>query len=136
MTMRSAVGSTPPLVTLDELRERLGDPALTLLDVRSEREFAGTAGYPCDPRQGSIPGARWLEVGELLARTPEQLRALVALPPGAEIVCYCHSGQRSALAVDALRVAGYDARNYAGSWHEWSRRPELPAAASDDDRRD
>ena len=27
----------------------------------------------------------------------------------------------------ALRAAGYRARNYAGSWHEWSRHPELPA---------
>ncbi len=26
----------------------------------------------------------------------------------------------------ALRAAGYDARNYAGSWHEWSRHEELP----------
>jgi 3-mercaptopyruvate sulfurtransferase SseA len=28
----------------------------------------------------------------------------------------------------ALRAAGYHARNYAGSWHEWSRHPELPLA--------
>ena len=26
----------------------------------------------------------------------------------------------------ALRSAGYEARNYAGSWHEWSRYDELP----------
>ena len=26
----------------------------------------------------------------------------------------------------ALRAAGYEARNYAGSWHEWSRHDELP----------
>src|SRR5207248_2151163 len=31
-----------------------------------------------------------------------------------------------ALATLALRTAGYDARNYAGSWHEWSRHDELP----------
>jgi 3-mercaptopyruvate sulfurtransferase SseA len=31
------------------------------------------------------------------------------------------------LATLALRSAGYDARNYAGSWHEWSRHSELPA---------
>ena len=33
---------------------------------------------------------------------------------------------RSALATLALRASGYDARNYAGSWHEWSRHDELP----------
>ena len=32
-----------------------------------------------------------------------------------------------AFATLALRSAGYSARNYAGSWHEWSRHPELPA---------
>jgi 3-mercaptopyruvate sulfurtransferase SseA len=26
-----------------------------------------------------------------------------------------------------LRGAGYDARNYTGSWHEWSRDESLPA---------
>ena len=43
-----------------------------------------------------------------------------------EIVAYCHSGSRSALATLALRAAFYRARNYAGSWHEWSRHDDLP----------
>jgi thiosulfate/3-mercaptopyruvate sulfurtransferase len=106
-------------VTREELVRRLGEVAL--IDVRTEAEYTGTAGYPCDPRQGHIEGARHLELGELLGRPPEDVRALVGLPDGAEVVAYCHSGARSALAVDALRAAGYEARNYAGSWHEWSR---------------
>jgi thiosulfate/3-mercaptopyruvate sulfurtransferase len=56
----------------------------------------------------------------------ERIRELVGAPDGAEVVAYCHSGSRSAIATLALRAAGYDARNYAGSWHEWSRHPELP----------
>jgi 3-mercaptopyruvate sulfurtransferase SseA len=31
--------------------------------------------------------------------------------------------------VQVLREAGYDARNYVGSWHEWSRDPSLEAQA-------
>ncbi len=117
--------------TLDELRGRLDDPDLTILDVRRDDEFTGKGGYPCDPRQGHIPGARHLEVGELfrapgLPLSPEEIRARVGLPEGAEIVAYCHSGSRSALATTALRFAGYQARNYPGSWHEWSRHAELP----------
>src|SRR5207248_10907465 len=54
--------------TLAELRERLDDPELTILDVRREDEFTGKGGYPCDKRQGHIPGARHLEVGALFAR--------------------------------------------------------------------
>jgi 3-mercaptopyruvate sulfurtransferase SseA len=30
--------------------------------------------------------------------------------------------------VRVLREAGYDARNYTGSWHEWSRDLGLPAS--------
>jgi rhodanese-related sulfurtransferase len=41
---------------------------------------------------------------------------------GRRLVAYCHSGQRSELAAALLRAAGVDAVNYAGSWHEWSRR--------------
>ena len=113
-------------VTRDELAARLGDESLTVIDVRTAGEFMGLAGAPCDPRQGRIPGARNIDHTELLGRSPEELRELVGLPEGAEIVCYCHSGQRSAMAVMALSAAGYDARNYDGSWHDWSRHADLP----------
>ena len=53
--------------TLDELRGRLDDPELTIIDVRQDEEYRGKSGYPCDPRQGHIPGARHLEAGELFA---------------------------------------------------------------------
>jgi 3-mercaptopyruvate sulfurtransferase SseA len=90
--------------------------------VRTTQEYSGEAGYPCDPEQGHIPGARHLELSELFELSPEQIRELVGLPEGAEVVAYCHSGSRSALAAEILRAAGYNARNYPGSWHEWSRR--------------
>ncbi len=114
-------------MTAEELAGRLDDPALTVLDVRSPGEYSGQTGYPCDPRQGHLPRARNLDVQELLGRPPAEVRELVGLPEGAEIVCYCHSGQRSAMAAEALVAAGYNAKNYEGSWHEWSRHPELPA---------
>jgi thiosulfate/3-mercaptopyruvate sulfurtransferase len=106
----------------DELIRRREE--LAVLDVRTAAEYTGEAGYPCDPRQGHIAGARNVELSELLGRTPEQIRELVGLPDGAEVVAYCHSGARSALAAQALRAAGYEARNYPGSWHEWSRHAE------------
>lgn len=112
-------------IELEELTRRRGE--LTLLDVRTSSEYSGAAGYPCDPRQGHIPGALHVEVTELLTRSPEEIRALVDLPRGAEIVTYCHSGNRSEHAAQALRAAGYEARNYDGSWHEWSRDTSLPA---------
>ncbi|HVH50626.1 MAG TPA: rhodanese-like domain-containing protein [Gaiellaceae bacterium] len=117
--------------TRQEIASRLDDSALTLLDVRREEEYTGKHGSPCDPRQGHIPGAKRVQVDELFVgpgqpESPERIRELVGAPEGAEVIAYCHSGSRSALATLALRSAGYDARNYAGSWHEWSRYPELP----------
>jgi thiosulfate/3-mercaptopyruvate sulfurtransferase len=120
------------LPTRDEVARRLDDHELTLLDTRSEEEFRGKGGYPCDPRQGHIPGARRIDHAELFdgpgqPRSAAEIHALVGLPAGSEIVAYCHSGSRSASATLALRSAGYRARNYPGSWHEWSRHPDLPA---------
>jgi thiosulfate/3-mercaptopyruvate sulfurtransferase len=117
-------------LTLDDLVDRLDDPGLVVLDVRTDAEYSGVTGYPCDPRQGHIPGARNVDVAEILERSPEDLRRLVGLPEGTEIVAYCHSGSRSGMAAAALRAAGYDAKNYVGSWHEWSRRDDLPAEPS------
>ncbi len=114
-------------VELDELRSRLGDDDLTLLDVRTDVEYEGTDGYPCDPRQGHIPGSMHVDVAELMEASPDRIRDIVGLPPGTEIVAYCHSGARSGMAATALRAAGYKARNYVGSWHEWSRHDDLPA---------
>ena len=62
--------------TWEELRERLDDRELTILDVRSEDEFRGRGGYPCDPRQGHIPGARHLEVERLFAGPGAAARAV------------------------------------------------------------
>ena len=119
------------LPTREEVERRLGDDGLTLLDVRTEPEFHGQGGYPCDPRQGHIPGARRIDEESLfdgpgLPKAAEDVQAAAGAPPGAEVIAYCHSGSRSARATLALRAAGYRARNYPGSWHEWSRHPDLP----------
>jgi thiosulfate/3-mercaptopyruvate sulfurtransferase len=114
-------------IALAELRARLGEDGLRLLDVRSPHEYGGHAGAHCDPRQGHIPGAVNLPLERIFeCRSAEELRELVGLPEGSEVIAYCHSGNRSAMAVRVLRTAGYDARNYSGSWHEWSRDPALP----------
>ena len=119
------------LPTRDEVRSRLGEEGLTLLDVRTPEEFSGRTGYPCDPRQGHIPGAQRIDEEALfdgpgMPKTADAVRGTVGLDEGSEVIAYCHSGSRSARATLALRAAGYGARNYPGSWHEWSRHPELP----------
>jgi len=115
-------------VTLDELRTRLGEEGLVIVDVRSPLEFEGVAQSACDPRHGHIRGALNVPLEAILECTSaEQVQSLVGLPQGTEVVAYCHSGSRSAFATHVLRGAGYEARNYVGSWHEWSRDDSLPA---------
>ena len=106
-------------IGLDELVRRLEE--LTVLDVRAPHEYDGSAGAPCDPRQGHIPGARHLQLEEMMRLGDDELRGRLGLAEGAEVVAYCHSGTRSALAVQILTRLGFAARNYPGSWHEWSR---------------
>jgi thiosulfate/3-mercaptopyruvate sulfurtransferase len=113
-------------VDLAELTARLGDVAI--LDVRHATEYDGSHGYGCDPRQGHIPGAVNVPIDELVALDETAVRERLGLPAGAEVVVYCHSGSRSLAGSQLLRALGYDARNYAGSWHEWSR-TELPLEA-------
>jgi thiosulfate/3-mercaptopyruvate sulfurtransferase len=113
-------------MTIDELRGRLDDESLAIVDVRTPLEFDGTAASHCDPRHGHIPGAVNVPLERILeCASADDVRELVALPEGAEVVAYCHVGTRSAFAVQVLQGAGYRARNYVGSWHEWSR--EVPA---------
>lgn len=119
MTFEGPVGT-------DELAARLGDPGLVVLDVRTSDEFEGAGGYACDPRQGHIPGARNVPVIELLSLRPDEVRNRLGLPADIDVVAYCHSGGRSALAVSILRSAGLSAWNYEASWHDWSRRQDLP----------
>ena len=111
-------------IEIEELAGRLG--GVPILDVRTPHEYDGSLGKPCDPRQGHIPGARNLDIYRLMEMTPDDVHARLGLEAGAEVVAYCHGGSRSAMAVQVLRSLGYDARNYVGSWHEWSRHDDLP----------
>ena len=94
-------------VTLEELRGLLAGGSVLLLDVRTPGEYEGERILEC--------------------RSVEEVRGLVGAPQGAEIVAYCHVGSRSQFAAQVLEQAGYRARNYVGSWHEWSRAVPDPA---------
>ena len=124
------------LRTLDEL-----DPARErLVDARDPARFRGEV-EPIDRRAGHIPGARNHAFprnldsgGRFLA--PDLLRdaftdSLGTLPDGAT-VHYCGSGVSACHNVLAQVHAGLpEPRLYCGSWSEWSREPQRPAATGE-----
>lgn len=93
--------------------EQLVAQGAGLIDVRSPGEFAA----------GHLPGARLVPLQQLLSN-PKQLGDVQA-----EWVLYCASGARSALALRALRRAGFRHVHDLGSLGRWPYRAALPPAA-------
>ncbi len=108
-----AVSRNDDVATADELLERLGDPALVLVDARAAERWRGEV-EPIDKVAGRIPGARNLPFEDAGPPPPELLEA-------PELVVYCGSGVTACVDLLALSLAGRpDARLYPGSWSEWS----------------
>jgi len=121
---------------LDELRGRLADPSLQVLDVRADGEWTGDANPHANARVGHIPGARHLEWTALIDparggvfRSDEEIRerlAEVGIGPG-EVVTHCQAAIRAAHTAFALTLAGWSAvRVYDGSMAEWSQHDDAP----------
>ncbi len=88
-----------------EAKQKLDQkPKPFLLDVRQPEEF----------RSGHIPGAKLIPLGELEQRLNE-------VPKSQEILCVCHSGNRSRSASIRLIKAGYTVVNLRGGMIAWAR---------------
>jgi DNA-binding transcriptional ArsR family regulator/rhodanese-related sulfurtransferase len=91
-------------VTLNELRQRLDEPSLIVLDVRPTGEYA----------HGHIAGARSIPIDELQSRLSE-------LPQEQEIVAYCR-GPFCVFADEAVALLiaqGYRARRMQQGYPDW-----------------
>lgn len=117
-----------PNVVVDApwVRDRLDDPSIRLLDVRTTREWNG----------GRLPGATlilWQDLfqdrQQMRFKSRDEIRALLeqaGVVPGRQVVTYCAIGMRASLMYFAARYAGHDARVYVGSWQDWSARSGYP----------
>lgn len=119
----------------DEILERLGQPGVALVDVRSPAEFSGELlappAYPQEGAQrgGHIPNARnipWTqnvrEDGTF--KDADELRKMYeqqGIRLDQDVVAYCRIGERSSLTWFTLKyLLGFDrVKNYDGSWTEW-----------------
>jgi thiosulfate/3-mercaptopyruvate sulfurtransferase len=125
------------LVEASAVKKRLGDPALSLIDVRAPERFRGVV-EPLDKVAGHIPGAvnvpweRNFDDAKKL-RPADELAALYApyTAAGGEPILYCGSGVTSCNTFLALREIGIPARLYAGSWSDWISYPGNPVATGE-----
>ena len=124
------------LATLFQTRRSIDDPETAIVDVRSPDEYSGLEDRW--PRNGHIPSAvnvEWTHnlLGEAdipTIRDPSGLRELYPFEPGTRVITYCTHGRRAAVSYLALRLAGFEAAVYDGSWEEWTSHSEVPVANS------
>ena len=128
------------VLSAEELRQRLQDPELTLVDARALPRFRGDI-EPLDPVAGHIPGARCAPFSDNLDSTgrflpADQLRyrfgRLLEGRYPEHLVAYCGSGVTACHNLFALSLAGLPlVPLYAGSWSEWITDPARPTAKGD-----
>ncbi len=122
-----------PVLDADDVPEFTRDGVL--LDARTAERYRGEV-EPVDPVAGHIPGAVSAPTLENVRpdgrfRDPAELRARFAalgVAPGTPVGAYCGSGVTAAHEVLALRLAGYEAALYPGSWSHWITDPNRPVA--------
>ena len=118
----------------DEVLQKLSDPNVTLIDVRSPDEYSGKVIAPpgmseSAQRGGHIPGAQsapWLNAvqDDGTFKSADELKAFYAgkgVTEGRDVIAYCRIGERSSHTWFALyNLLGFEnAKNYDGSWTEW-----------------
>lgn len=103
-------GDSKGLVSYEELQQKLTDKApIVLLDVRTQEEF----------NNGHIPGALLLPYDEI-----DQKAAQLLPEKEKEIIIYCRSGRRSAIAKDSLEALGYTNVKDFGGMNRWQEQVE------------
>lgn len=99
--------------TVEEVRARLGDPALQVVDIRDVRELQA---------EGTVPGSYHAPRGmlEFWVDPASPYHKKVFADEGREYVLFCGAGWRSALAAKTLQDMGMaNVAHIDGGFTEW-----------------
>jgi glyoxylase-like metal-dependent hydrolase (beta-lactamase superfamily II)/rhodanese-related sulfurtransferase len=97
--------ATLPEITVQELRQRISEGSLRVLDVRREPEW----------QAGHIAGADWWPLDRFKVSAPE-------VDPSAPLAVHCAGGYRSVIACSLLRRAGLtNVVNVLGGFDAWQK---------------
>jgi rhodanese-related sulfurtransferase len=101
----SEKAGAPPEIAPEGLSDLLEGGEAQIIDIRQPEEWEA----------GRIPGARHIAIGDLA----EQAGTIDRERP---VIVYCRTGNRSPMAAEALRLAGFDARILDGGITAWAER--------------
>lgn len=131
------------LATIDDVRRGQKSEKVRVWDARERSEWSGAEKKAGALRAGRIPWAsfqNWREYRTSVDGKPAGFKSAAeiqrminefGMDSRDEHIFYCHSGVRSATAVFALYLMGWDPDrlyNYDGSWLEWSHSDSNPIA--------
>jgi len=122
------------IITLEELKTKLDNPDVQILDVRSEDEYSGID-YDGNLRCGHLPGAIHLQWDNLLTdpddnggvqrfRPEDEMRMILdeaGVSKEKKIITHCQAAIRGAFMAITLEMLGYPIPLlYDGSMAEWA----------------
>ncbi|MGI8460416.1 MAG: rhodanese-like domain-containing protein [Solirubrobacterales bacterium] len=90
-------------ISVAELAGRAESGEAQIVDVRTDKEWA----------EGRITGSRHIELNDVST-------AAESFDRGAPIIFVCSAGNRSSMAAEAFRTAGFEAYSLAGGLEQWT----------------
>jgi len=128
MTITQLPADAGTTIGTGELRDRLGDPALVVVDVRPLAAYNGWR-LRDEARGGHIPGAVAFPVAWLTSVDAPEIDRLLTekgLVAGQDVVVYGYAADDAAALRDRLVAGGLTVRTYDDGWPAWAADPALP----------